>query len=223
LADSGNAIDVALAAGNPLMLSALSEVIERDGRFSLVFTAGTAEGFLQTVGRVPVAVAILDWTLPLLGGERLIAVLREMPGAPRVVAYAVGGDNDVPRRAMAAGAAGLGLHNEPPERLLDTAAAVAAGRMVFPYLDVRALNQDPLRSLTHRERALLQSLAQGMSNKELAEAQGISVNTVKFHLRNLFDKLGVRSRGQAIALFYSERDGRSRTSGMEGRLSNEAS
>ena len=68
-------IDIMLADANPLVLSALSTIIERDPRFSLVATAATAEGFLGTVMRVPVQVGIIDWTLPALGGAKLIEVL----------------------------------------------------------------------------------------------------------------------------------------------------
>ena len=79
--------DVALADSNPLMLSALSEFFDRDPRFSLVTTAGSAEGFLEAVLRVPVAVGIIDWTLPMLGGEKLIEVLRAQESPPRMVVY----------------------------------------------------------------------------------------------------------------------------------------
>ena len=81
----------------------------------------------------------------------------------------------------------------------DIIAEVAAGRMVFPFLDVRKLRQDPMSVLTRRERVLLTSLAQGRTNKELAADLNISLNTVKFHLRNLFEKLSVNNRAQAIA------------------------
>ena len=74
--------------------------------------------------------------------------------------------------------------------------------MVFPFLDVRNLQRDPMDTLTDRERTLIELLAQGHSNKALAQEVGISVNTVKFHLRNLYEKLSVDSRSQAIALFY---------------------
>lgn len=60
-----------------------------------------------------------------------------------------------------------------------------------------------MRTLTHREQALLKALAKGTTNQELSETLGITINTVKFHLRNLFDKLEVRTRGQAIALYYA--------------------
>lgn len=93
--------DVALADSNPLMLSALSEFFDRDPRFSLV----TAEGFLEAVLRVPVAVGVIDWTLPMLGGEKLIEVLRAQESAPRVVVYSHSEGQDIPRKAMAAKAA----------------------------------------------------------------------------------------------------------------------
>lgn len=196
-------IELALGDSNPLMLSAMSEFIERDPRFSLVATASSAEGFLEVVLRVPVVVGVIDWTLPKLGAERLIDVLRAQDAAPRVVVYSHGDGADIPSRAMAAGAAGFCSRSEPPERLLDIIAEVAGGRMVFPFLDVRQLRRDPMSVLTRRERALLTSLAQGRTNKELAADLGISINTVKFHLRNLFDKLSVSNRAQAIAFYYS--------------------
>ncbi len=198
-------VDVSLADGNLLMLSALSETFERDGRFSLVSTTSTAEGFLQTVASVPGAVGVLDWGVPTLGAERVIRVLREQHAAPRIVVCAHGTVGEIPRRALAAGAAGFYSHAEPIERLLDAVAGVATGNMVFPYVDVRELH-DPMQSLTRTERALLASLSTGLTNVELAAEHAISINTVKFHLRNLYEKLGVRNRAQAIASWYASRE-----------------
>src|SRR5262249_28118217 len=142
-------------------------------------------------------------TLPMLGGERLIEILRSRSPDPRIVVYASSSDPDLPRRAMAAGAAGFCTRETAPERLLDIVAGVAGGQMVFPYLDVRGLRRDPAEDLTKRERALLSALARGRTNVELAKEFSISVNTVKFHLRNLYDKLGFANRAQAIAFYYS--------------------
>lgn len=197
-------IELILADPNPLMLQALSEIFERDRRFSLLATAKSAEGFLEACLRAPVPVGIIDWTLPQLGAERLLAILREQPRPPRIVVYASPGDPDIARRAMAAGAAGFCTRDTPPEQLLDIAAAVAAGRMVFPFLDVRGLKRDPREDLTAREKTMLAALARGLTNTELAAELAISINTVKFHLRNLYDKLGLRNRAQAIAFYYSQ-------------------
>lgn len=198
-----NPIELILADPNPLMLQALSEIFDRDRRFSLVSTAKTAEGFLEACLRAPVPLGVIDWSLPLLGAERLLAILRDRPSPPRVVIYASSTDPDIPRRAMAAGAAGFCTRDTPPEQLLDIVAAVAAGRMVFPFLDVRSLRRDPREELTEREKTMLSALARGRTNSELAREIGISINTVKFHLRNLYEKLGFRNRSQAIAFYYS--------------------
>lgn len=193
-----------LADGNPLVLSAMSEIFERDPRFSLVATSATAEGFLGTVMRVPCQVGVIDWNLPVLGGAKLIEVLREHETAPRLVVY---GDDarDLPRLAMTAGAAGFAPRSGEVEALLDTCADVAAGKMVFPFIDVRELQADPIQSLSRKERVMLEALSKGLTNRELSRELGISTNTVKFHLSNLYDKLSVRNRAQAIAFYYSSR------------------
>ncbi len=196
-------ISLLLADSNTLMLQALSDLFERDRRFSLVATSKTAEGFLEASLRVPASVGVIEWNIPRLGAERLLAVLRDRPQPPRIVIYAATDDPDVPRRAMAAGAAGFCSHDAPQEQLLDIAATVATGRMVFPYLDVRELRRDPRESLTDREKTILAALAKGRTNTQLAADLGISINTVKFHLRNLYEKLGLENRSQAIAFYYA--------------------
>lgn len=197
---------MALADGNALMLGALSEIFDRDARFSLVSTTGSAEAFLRTAVTAPTSVAIVDWNLPSIGAEKAIRILREQGSTVRIIVCSHTDGSSIPERAMASGAAGFFSYAEPPKRLLDGAIDVAAGRMVFPYLDVRQLH-DPTSSLTRTERALLDSLALGRTNKELAGDHGIAVNTVKFHLRNVYEKLDVRNRAQAIARYYSSAAG----------------
>ena len=201
------AVTLMLGDANPLMLAAMSEIFEKDRRFSLVATAATAEGFLGMVMRMPVQVGVIDWNLPALGGARLIDVLRTQANAPRLVVYAED-TGDIPRKAMAAGAAGFVSRSESVERLLETCVAVAKGQMVFPFLDIRSLKQDPIESLSPRERTLLEALSKGLTNRELAKDLEISENTVKFHLSNLFEKLDVKNRAQAIAFFYANRASR---------------
>lgn len=197
-------VTVMLADNNPLMLTAMAEIFEKDQRFSLVATSATAEGFLGAVMRMPVQVGVIDWNLPALGGARLIDILRAQPNAPKLVVYADDA-GDTPRKALAAGAAGFVARSESVERLLDTCTAVAKGQMVFPFLDIRSLQQDPIEQLSPRERTLLEGLSRGLTNRELAREFDISANTVKFHLSNLFDKLSVKNRTQAIAFYYSNR------------------
>lgn len=201
----GKPIDIMLADSNPLVLSAMSELFDRDPRFSLVATSSTAEGFLGTVMRVPVQVGVIDWNLPALGGAKLIEVLRDHETAPRLVVY--GHDTgDLPRLAMTAGAAGFASRSGDVETLLQTCVSVAGGAMVFPFIDVRELQQDPIQMLSRKERALLEALSKGLTNRELARELEISTNTVKFHLSNIYEKLSVRNRAQAIAFYYAARE-----------------
>lgn len=200
-----NVITLALADGNPLVLSAMAEIFGRDPRFSLISTTSSADGFMGTVMRVPVAVAVLDWTLPPSGAQKLIEALRDQAGAPRIVVYGNDDGGNLPQLAMAAGAAGFAARSAPPERLLEVCASVAAGQMVFPYMDVRKFQHDPIQQLTQRERILLEALSKGATNNRLAAEFGISPNTVKFHLSNLYEKLAVTSRAEAIAFYYSWR------------------
>ena len=197
-------INIVLADPNPLVLSAMSEIFERDPRFSLVATSSTAEGFLGMVMRVPVDVGIIDWDLPALGGAKLIDVLRDQEASPRIIVYG-DGSNNLPRIAMSAGAAAFASRSDNIDDLLATCIDVYAGKMVFPFLDIRDLEKDPIQQLSRKERIILEAMSKGLTNRELSLELGISINTVKFHLSNLFEKLGVRNRSQAIAYFYSNK------------------
>ena len=197
-------ISIMLGDGNPLVLSAMSEMFDRDARFSLVATSATAEGFLGTVMRVPVQIGVIDWELPVLGAEKLTEVLRAQENAPRVIIYG-NDDSALVKRAMSAGAAAYATRSGSTDTLIQTCLDVAAGKMVFPFLDVRELRNDPIESLSRKEKLLLDALATGLTNKELSRELEISTNTVKFHLSNIFDKLSVRNRAQAIAYYYSHK------------------
>jgi two-component system nitrate/nitrite response regulator NarP len=202
-AAKGEPIDVALADKNPLVLAALKQLLTEDERFNLMVVASDGERFLEAVERMSFDVGVIGWVMPYCDGHGVLEKLRGRPGAPRIVVYTGSADPDVSREVMALGGAGFCSKSDAPEVLLDTVAAVGAGRMVFPYVDPRSLEEDPFRSLTRRERELLDSLAKGASNVELAKELGVSVNTVKFHLRNLYDKLAVRNRAEAVARHIS--------------------
>ena len=97
--------------------------------------------------------------------------------------------------------------------------AVARGRLSLPYVDIDLLNHDPLEGLTARERELLAALANGWTNLQIAARTGITRNTVKYHLKNLYDKLGVSNRAMAVALFMSATRPRRLTSLLQRTIS----
>lgn len=193
--------DIAIADKSPIVQSGLRALFDNDARFRVVAVAADGERFMEAVGRLSFDIAVTGWEMPYLSGAAMLRALRGIKDAPRIVIYTGSQDLDVPRQAMALGAAGFCHKSDPPERLLDTVAAVAAGRMAFPYVDVRDLDLNPLAGLTEREREILESLSKGMTNQQLARDFEISLNTVKFHLKNLYGKMGVESRSQAVAKF----------------------
>ena len=194
-------IRVGIADKSPLMRAALKQLFSEDDRFQIVSTSENSQTFLKMVESITMDVAVLGWVIAPGDARFILDHLQPRKDAPRVVVYTGLESDTVPVHVMAHGGAAYVSKNEQPEYLLDTTAQVAKGRMVFPYLDVTLINANPLTTLTKRELEILSSLAAGHTNKEIAAEKGVSTNTVKYHIRNLFDKLSVNNRGQAIALY----------------------
>ncbi|TAN60505.1 MAG: response regulator transcription factor [Magnetospirillum sp.] len=201
-------VDIVIAEKNPLLQSSLVKLFDGDGRFRLVAVTPDGERFLDAIDKMTFDVGIIGWEMPFLDGRGVLQALRGRAECPRLIVYTGSSNSDVPRQAMTLGAAGFCSKREAPEQLLDTILAVAAGRMVFPFIDVSSLASDPLAGLTPRERELLASLASGLTNQQMASQLDISLNTVKFHLKNLYDKLGVGNRAQAVAFYLKGRESR---------------
>jgi two-component system nitrate/nitrite response regulator NarP len=194
-------IRVGLADKNPLIRAALKQLLSEDSRFELVHVAADCEEFLNNIEKAPVDVGVIGWIIGPCDGRYILDHLNAETRAPRIVVYTGHESRLVPSLVLAHGGAAFVAKSEQPAVLLDTVASVAAGRMVFPYMDVRAINENPLTTLTRRELEVLSHLASGRTNKQIARDHGVSLNTVKFHVRNLFQKLGVNSRSQAIAMY----------------------
>jgi len=199
-------IAVALADKNPLILRGLKSLLEEDERFELAVAATDGERFLDAMERTGFDVAVIGWVMPYLSGRDVLEKLssREAPASnrARIVIYTGDPSPDIPRRALQLGAAGFCSKQEPPEKLLDIITSVAGGTMVFPLLDKPPAESDPLSPLTRRERQTLEAVARGLTNTEAAVVLGVSVNTIKFHLRNLYDKLNVHNRALAVRLWH---------------------
>jgi two-component system nitrate/nitrite response regulator NarL len=192
---------VGIADKSPLMRAALKQLFSEDDRFRIVCTSEDSQTFLKQAEDTPMDVAVVGWVIPPGDARYILDRLQPHTNSPRVIVYTGLESDSVPIHTMAHGGAAYVSKNEQPKQLLDTTAQVAKGRMVFPYLDVSLINSNPLTTLTKRELEILSSLAVGHTNKEIAAEKGVSSNTVKYHIRNLFEKLGVSNRGQAIALY----------------------
>ena len=199
--DQSKPVLIGIADKSPLMRAALKQLFSEDNRFQIVGSSENSETFLKMVEDVPMDVAVIGWVIQPGDARYILDHLKPRSNSPRVIVYTGLESDTVPVHVMAHGGAAYVSKNEQPEYLLDTVAEVARGRMVFPYLDVSLINANPLTTLTKRELEILSSLAAGRTNKEIAAEKGVSGNTVKYHIRNLFEKLSVSNRGQAIALY----------------------
>ncbi len=201
-------LGVAVIDKNPLVRRGLGQMLREDGRFEMVLEASDGAEFVgkleQPETQKVVDIVVAGWVMPNMDGRALLQRLAAMAASPKVVIYTGEFSDPAARAAAREGARAFCSKSEPPEHLLEVIVAVAEGDKVFP---LSAGADSPLDTLTRRERELLASLANGSTNAQLAEELGVSVNTIKFHLRNLYEKLDVRNRAQAVALFLNEEFG----------------
>ncbi len=196
-------IEVAIADQNPVVRAGLESLVARDGRFAIAGVYGTGADVLAALAHGKVQIAVVGWSLPDMTGGDVLQAVKAQKLTVRVIIYTGEKSGDVLRRAVKGGAWGFVSKTEEPAVLLEAVMSVARGRLSLPYVDIDLLNHDPLEGLTAREKELLAALANGWSNLQIAARTGISRNTVKYHLKNLYDKLGVSNRAMAVALFMS--------------------
>ena len=175
-------------------------MFKQDVRFDVRATATDGELFLKLVDRICFDVGIIGWKMPYSDGRQVLTNLRERESSIRVVVYS--GAN-VARQVCLLGGAGFYSKSKPPDGLIDVVCQVGQGNSVFPYEKHEAKTDLRLSSLTSRELEILEILSLGYSNRKIASKFGISANTVKFHLKNIYEKAQVDNRTQAVA-FYNQ-------------------
>lgn len=193
---------------NPVVRTGLVDIIARDGRFTVVAAVASGASFLELITREPAGIAIIGWALPDMSGGDILSMLKARQVTTRTIVYTGEPGDDIVRRTIRAGGWGFMSKSDEPEVLLETISTVSHGRVSFPYVDMDDEAHDPLSVLTVRERELLAALADGWSNLQIAARIGISRNTVKYHLKNLYDKLNVNNRAMAVALFMTQQSTR---------------
>jgi DNA-binding NarL/FixJ family response regulator len=174
----------------------------------------TMEDALEGITRSAPDVILTDIGLPGMDGVEGTRILRDrFPQVP-ILALTVYDDDRNVFNAICAGASGYLLKNTPPARLLESLREVAeGGAPMSPEIARRVLNlfrqfRPPERApshLTPQELTLLRLMVEGHHYKTAAKEMGISVNTVSFHLRHIYEKLQVHSKTEAVARALQER------------------
>ena len=199
---------IGIADKSQIVREGLSEIIRRDGRFEVGGVVASGSEFLKLIDVRPIDIGIVGWPFPDLSGGDILIELKRRQSKTHIIIYSGETGDGVLRQAIRLGAWGFASKRAEPAHLLDIVATVARGHLSLPYIDLRTFARNPLSGLTERERELLSALAKGLSNQQIADRFGITRNTVKYHLKNLYDKLDVSNRAMAIALLLSEQDGK---------------
>jgi DNA-binding NarL/FixJ family response regulator len=188
--------------------SNLARLIDRAEGFRCLSQHPTAENALEELPYTLPDVVLMDINLPGMNGVECVWHLKELLPKTQIMMLTVYEKTEHIFEALAAGATGYLLKNTPPTELLAAIRDVHNGgspmtshiarKVVASFKQPRAAVPDT-QNLTAREQQILDYLTKGYLYKEIADALAIRYDTVHAHVRNIYEKLHVRSRGQAVA------------------------
>lgn len=190
-----------IADDHIILRMGLVTLFENTPGFEIAGEADDGEQAVKETLRLKPDVVIMDLSMPVKDG---IEATREiMSAAPetKILVLTTFATSDSISDVLAAGARGVVLKNIPREQLLSSIRRVVAGEQVLSE-DVKAVlaEDPPVAPLSSRQGEILNMLAKGFSNREMAEILGISVTVVKEHITALYGKLGAANRAEAIAI-----------------------
>jgi DNA-binding NarL/FixJ family response regulator len=199
MADAVGSIRVMLADDHAIVRNGVAQILNEENGITVVAQASDGLEAVELFAREGPDVALVDLRMPKLEGVQVVEQIRaRFPDAALVILTTYDTDNDI-ERALRAGAKAYLVKDVSPQDLVACVRAVHAGRTwVSPNVAAKLVAHVTNVRLTQRELAVLRLLAAGNSNREIAEALGITDGTVKIHVAHLFSKLDVTSRTEAI-------------------------
>ena len=196
------ALRVLLADDHRLVLEGVRHALERDDDFQVVATTNSGADVADLVARHRPDIVVMDLRMPGVSGLQALDQIRARDSTTKVVMLSASERPDEIESALAHGADGFILKSVNPVDLPSALRQVHEGTVFHPGLggghDASATAADSA-GLTDREVTLVRALARGLSNKQISEELWITEQTVKFHLRNIYRKLGVANRTGAAA------------------------
>lgn len=204
------ALTLMIVDDHPLMRRGVRQLLALDPRLEVIAEASNGTEALAEARHKEPDIILLDLNMKGMSGLDTLKALRHEGISSRILVLTVSDARSDIFAMVDAGADGYLLKDSEPEVLLGHILQASRGEKVFSegvtrYLANRQHSADPLRQLTERERDVLQEVARGLSNKEVAAILHISEETVKVHIRNLLRKLDVRSRVAATVMWLESR------------------
>lgn len=188
----------------------LAQLILRTTGFELTSQHGTAEEALEQMPRRPPEVVLMDINLPGLSGIECARALKTSLPHVQILMLTIYEDSERIFQSLVAGASGYLLKRTPGAQLVEAIRDVRAGgspmsshiaRKVVQHFNQQAGTAPELASLSARELEVLELLARGRLYKNIADALGISLDTVRKHLQSIYGKLHVHSRTEAAVKY----------------------
>lgn len=199
---------IILADDHELVLEGLRSLVEAEPDMRVTATATNGRQVLDAVRADPPDVVVLDLEMGEMNGLRCLELLKHQNPDVRVLILTAYGDGESMRAALEGGADGFALKTEPPQQTVASIRQVCRGQLVFPLAARKWLMRtdaaQDAATPTRRELEILAQVAEGLTNAQIARRLRVSDNTVKFHLQNLYLKLGVRNRTEATAWYLRE-------------------
>ncbi|OZC46163.1 DNA-binding response regulator [Rhodococcus sp. RS1C4] len=208
-------ISVLIVDDQELMRMGLTMVLDAQEDIDVVGEAADGKAALEAVADLQPDVVLMDVRMPGIDGVEATEQITSSASHSRVLVMTTFDLDEHVLGAIRAGASGFLLKDTPPDDLVSAIRSIAGGdAVVSPKVTKRLLTRmvadeaTPLRdpamldALTDREREVLELLATGLSNAEIAQRLGLSEATVKTHVGRMFTKLGLRDRVQAVVLAY---------------------
>lgn len=186
---------------HPLIREGIAAVISNEPDMELIAEASTGREAIQRFREHRPDVTLMDLRLPDISGiDALIEIRSFSPNARVILLTTFEGDAEI-QRALRAGAQGYVLKSLPRKQLLETVRRVHSGKKHIPSeVAARLAEHVGEESLSNREIEVLQKIAGGNRNSDIADLLFISEETVKGHVRNIMEKLGASDRTEAVAI-----------------------
>lgn len=199
----GGKIRVLCVDDHPLMRVGIVAVIRFESDMDVAGEASTGREAIQLFQELQPDITLMDLRLPDMSGiDALIAIRAQSPSAHVIVLTTFEGDAEI-QRALEAGAQGYLLKSLPRKQIVEIIRKVHAGkRQVPPEVAAHLAEHIGKESLSVREIQVLEKIALGKRNVEIATLLFISEETVKTHVKNILDKLGACDRTEAVTIGY---------------------
>lgn len=184
-----------------LLREGIAAVINNERDMVVVSQAAAGREAIQRYREYRPDVTLMDLRLPDISGiDAMIAIRNDFPDARIVMLTTFEGDVEI-KRALVAGARGYVLKSMPPRELVEVVRQVHAGKKRIPAEIAAQLAEHVSdEPLTERECDVLQHVAGGNRNRDIAELLSISEETVKVHVKHIMEKLGANDRTEAVAI-----------------------